>query len=711
MAEELAVLRHLPAERLGAELTMSAAHQHAPSGPSDPPSCFTISSSGHGGLKKALESLRPNSVVVLAPGEYRELETLEIKQSGITFMADQGQEGEVIITAHHSDLKGQPMMRVSGAKVSMIGIKFKHVFETSGEEGPKVQEEVCDTTIFVEGNSELVMKKCSIMCPKGKGLEVAGKAKPRIEECEISQCVVGVCLHGKAAPVMKNCHIFDCQASCVHARGHAAGLFDGNKMHAGGDACICAAGTTSTCFTNNVIGETKGCGVLLGDRTRITLERNNITAKHINGIQAGSEANPTVRGNVIKGSGGSGIVLHDKATGIFVGNTVEQSKLACIGVRDSAEPYFRGNTVSNGEGSGIVFLGSSGGVFEDNQISGNGCSGIKLNGTSHVLFDGNKVQRNKTYGIWLMDDSKGSFQNNVIEGNTKAGLFVGDRASPDFVGNTVREGKQVGIILRNSATGMYKNNVISKHETNVLLHGSCGGYFEGNQICYSSGCGVLCRAESTVTLIRNTVDHNVRANIAVLDRASPIVEENVIQEGSGRGLVITGHASGRFVNNIIRAHGLAGVYVGGHAEPYMSRNTIAESGASGIVVEDSARGTFSQNSILDNVSAAVAVQGSSSPRMERNVVKHNGHGGIWLGEHAGGVFEGNDVEASPFSWRIGTEVTAKVSTTCKTAGFDAEEPTLPRIEGKFVLIQNPGTMRGECIGSCKRKDATFDQQG
>ena len=55
--------------------------------------------------------------------------------------------------------------------------------------------------------------------------------------------------------------------------------------------------------------------------------------KHINGLQAGGNANPLVKNNKIRNSSGSGIVLHDWSRGTYANNHVEGSKLAGVGIR------------------------------------------------------------------------------------------------------------------------------------------------------------------------------------------------------------------------------------------------------------------------------------------------------------------------------------------------------------------------------------------
>jgi len=201
-------------------------------------------------------------------------------------------------------------------------------------------------------------------------------------------------------------------------------------------------------------------------------------------------------------------------------------------------------------------------------------------------------------------------------------------------------------------------------------------------------------------LSANTIEHNSRANLAVLDRSSPHAENNVIQEGAGRGIVITGMATGVYRHNRVSNHRLAGIYVGGKAEPNLESNVVADSGASGIVVEDTAKGVFTGNSIFGNECAAVAVQGNAQPLLHRNVVIHDGRGGIWLGEQAGGIFTENCVQDCESGWRIGSGVTAKIDQTT-TQSLDRlvammERNTSP-MQQKLVIVRNPDEDAGDSI--------------
>jgi parallel beta-helix repeat protein len=71
----------------------------------------------------------------------------------------------------------------------------------------------------------------------------------------------------------------------------------------------------------------------VAEATTALVEGNEVCGKHINGLQAGGNANPLVKNNKIRNSSGSGIVLHDWSKGTYANNHVECSKLAGVGIR------------------------------------------------------------------------------------------------------------------------------------------------------------------------------------------------------------------------------------------------------------------------------------------------------------------------------------------------------------------------------------------
>eukprot|EP00802_Teleaulax_amphioxeia_P007692 Tamp_07699.p1 GENE.Tamp_07699~~Tamp_07699.p1 ORF type:complete len:747 (+),score=180.26 Tamp_07699:74-2314(+) len=688
-----------------------------------PGPAIAVAPGGTGAIARALRTAAPYSSILLQRGVYTESGTLDVNVEGIVIMLDpeappasRTGSDDCVISSEGRERASGPLFNIGAAQCTLSHLTIEVGTEeeaAAAAENPKSVREPVVAAIRVAGNSEAFIADCHVSCKNGCGIEAADTARPIIRSCHIEKCVDGILLGGSTAATVGHSRVRKCRSSCVKSRDFAAGVVHDNAMEKGGDSCIVATGRSSTHFLRNALGNTKGCGVMLSESTTALVEGNEVSGKHINGLQAGGSANPMVKNNKILGSSGSGVVLHDWSKGTYANNHVIGSRLAGVGIRDHADPIFTGNLVSEGEGSGLVLLGDATGVIENNRFVSNTCAGIGIKGNACALFDRNVVTNNQGYGVWLQDTSRGTFQNNSVEGNGKAGFAVSHQAAPRLHSNRITGGKQVGLLVQNQAGGHYEANIISNNKAvNVMLLGHSNATLLRNVINDSAGGGVLIRGDSTCTLRFNTMEGNYRANAAVLDNSKPTLEENVIQNGMGRGLVITGNAAGQYIGNTIRSHSLAGVYVGGNAEPHMVRNIVCESGASGIVVEDCARGCFADNSMSGNASAAVAVQGNAAPVMERNIVLHYGKGGIWLGEKAGGVFTGNLVEDSSAGWRIGMEVTATVESPISLRSLSQYEQDLrdridkamqycrpmPRFQSA-VFVKNPGTGDTPTIGT------------
>mmetsp|Transcript_10018 Transcript_10018/g.15673 ORF Transcript_10018/g.15673 Transcript_10018/m.15673 type:complete len:810 (+) Transcript_10018:182-2611(+) len=660
-------------------------------------------------LPQLLRTVADNSTIVFAPGAYVVKEPLIVRAEGTFLMAEvplapDGSKGTRLVGAL-SKPGDHTMLSISSGCATVSNIAFEWDIETDSKE-------YLACCIAVEGRSCAKLEFLHVLCRSGRAIEVRDKAKPIIQDCIIRNSVIGIHVCGRSQPTVLRNRVDSCVASCVRVTEKSSGKFSGNTFEKGGDACVWAGGSTKGVFRDNLLRNAKGCGVMLGEHSHVTVENCEIAGEHINGIQVGDEADPIVKNNQITGSQGSGIVLYDKGKGLFVGNQVKASKLAGIGIRDKSEPVFVHNTVSEGSGSGFVLLGECGGVYEGNHIVSNTCAGIGMKGTTNGLFQNNIVKDNHGYGVWVQDESCGTFQNNEISSNHSAGFAVSHMANPVVHHNQICGGKHVGILVQNNGRGLFTENTVQANRaTNILLVGHSSGNFSQNVICDSTGGGVLFRGHSTCQLSRNRIIGNSRADVAVLDQAKPRLFANVLRDGHGRGLVITEQASGEFEANVIRGHVLAGVYVGGSADPTLTGNIVTSSQASGLVVEDQSKGTFVGNVLLDNESAAVAVQGSSSPHVEANLVRHNGKGGMWLGEKASGIFKNNYVEESHFAWKLGQDITAQfvapppidvgkaIATKIEEALENSDNELLNL---KYLAIRNPGDEIVQTVGIKKQ---------
>eukprot|EP00287_Rhodomonas_sp_CCMP768_P008309 CAMPEP_0196719742 /NCGR_PEP_ID=MMETSP1091-20130531/2678_1 /TAXON_ID=302021 /ORGANISM="Rhodomonas sp., Strain CCMP768" /LENGTH=721 /DNA_ID=CAMNT_0042060781 /DNA_START=17 /DNA_END=2182 /DNA_ORIENTATION=- len=572
---------------------------------------------GEGVIARVLASATAWSRIVLAPGLYTESSSILVSQSGLQIVAETKHASKIVAVMQSTE----PLFRIESNDVLVSGVVI--------EDGRQLACEIQSACISIEQRCNVRVERCNVSAKYGTGIQVELGASPTIADCVVHDCISGIVVRGHSNATVSGTFVTKCRSSCITSLDAARGIFTNNMLFEAGDACIWAKGTSSPRFSNNKIG-IGACGVICDDQTTAKLEENELTTPHTNGIQVGSDANPTVARNTIAESAGSGIVIFGRARGAFVGNSIAGCKLTCISVRDDAEPTVIGNTIRNGAGSGVVVVGRAGGVFQNNEVAGHACAGVAVAGEASGLYDGNTIKGNGVYGVLVQASGAGLFQANEIEGNP-TGVAVGGTAGPTLHGNLIRDGASVGLLVQEQAGGEYRENKISGYTaTNVLLDGACTALVRDNVISDGAGGGVLAKGACAATLRGNRIAGNGRANVALMEGANMRVEGNTIQHGKGRGVVCMGRARGVVLSNSVRSHACEGLLVTGEARPTVRGNLIGESAGPGIVLEERAGGEYADNVLQDNAEGGVKLNLQSKlkagPAVHRNTVTETEEG-------------------------------------------------------------------------------------
>jgi parallel beta-helix repeat protein len=130
--------------------------------------------------------------------------------------------------------------------------------------------------ICIGKESKAVIANCRITCRDGHGIDIGGNARPTISECHVANCLDGIVMRDSAAATVRDSCIIKCSSSCIKSRDSAAGSAEENTLGKSGDSCIVASGRSSTTFLRNVIGDTKGCGIMLTESTTALVEDNQL---------------------------------------------------------------------------------------------------------------------------------------------------------------------------------------------------------------------------------------------------------------------------------------------------------------------------------------------------------------------------------------------------------------------------------------------------
>lgn len=192
---------------------------------------------------------------------------------------------------------------------------------------------------------------------------------------------------------------------------------------------IGADNITLNCSELEIVGDPNDDGILLEDRTGVTVRNCRVTG-FVDGIQLLFSSGNTLVFNTISGSDDVGIDLEESNdNNVIKANRVVAAAFDAINVSDGGT----GNVIENNvleaagvsEEDGVDFdcCGVSGNTVKGNQVSGFGNSGIELESEN----DGNAVTENRAggneHGIRVFSNGN-TIARNLTDGNLEDGIFV-----------------------------------------------------------------------------------------------------------------------------------------------------------------------------------------------------------------------------------------------------------------------------------------------
>ncbi|MEW6747026.1 MAG: right-handed parallel beta-helix repeat-containing protein [Planctomycetota bacterium] len=150
--------------------------------------------------------------------------------------------------------------------------------------------------------------------------------------------------------------------------------------------------------------------------------------------------------------------------------------------------------------------------------------------------------------------------------------------------------------------------------------------------------GVVCRSQSSPTIVANIIHHNVSrgtylygagAGVCCIGSSAPLIQQNIIrdnQAGRGAGIACLLASSPIIVANTIERNDHQGVYCDEGSHPWILRNRIANNTANGIECHWDCSPTIEGNEILDNggsIDGGGIYCQNGSPRIVGNLMTGN----------------------------------------------------------------------------------------
>jgi len=217
-----------------------------------------------------------------------------------------------------------------------------------------------------------------------------------------------------------------------------------------GSIIVGTDGITLDCAGHSITGPGSGTGVLLQNRTGVTVKNCHVS-NFDNGIGVERSPNNTIENNDVSDNHNRGINVNDGSHETqLVDNTANRNIHGIFVSKNSNRNKIVGNTFNENSGSGLMILRSHYNEITDNTASDNGSNGILLFafptrglglGSNNNIIRRNTANGNVRAGIKLWDSN-----DNIVEANTANGNGVGD----DDVGSF---GNGIGFALSFDSSG------------------------------------------------------------------------------------------------------------------------------------------------------------------------------------------------------------------------------------------------------------------
>jgi len=166
--------------------------------------------------------------------------------------------------------------------------------------------------------------------------------------------------------------------------------------------------------------------------------------ENVAGIVVADRSELTLEGNTVTDNEGSGIVFWDNAGGVARGNECSWNTVGIV-VGWAAQPLLEGNICTDNTYYGILYRGHSGGTARHNECFGNGVGGIAVAEQAEPTLEENVCEDNGVVGIYYIDEAGGVVRRNECSGSMY-GIYVAATADPELIDNDCHDNGEADIL-------------------------------------------------------------------------------------------------------------------------------------------------------------------------------------------------------------------------------------------------------------------------
>ena len=267
-------------------------------------------------------------------------------------------------------------------------------------------------------------------------------------------------------------------------------------------------------------------------------------------------------------------------------------------------------------------------------------------------------------------------KNEILE-TTGPGIYSCIGTAPQIMENIFKKNR-IGIYIESGEPLIFNNEIKNCFESAVVFttvgDSGCGGEISMCIIRENEENGIVVKGLKCSPRIHANPDISLcrLSGIKVIDRAYPTISNNVIKNNLAQGILLVEGSSAHIIKNVIEENMKANIALGGilSGDTVIERNTIVRGRAEGIfmiegehaiimkniikenmdgILLSSASPLLTHNEIVDNRRCGVIMVGQCNPKVCRNSIIKNYACGILVRQNSLGVIEKNEVIFLSFS--------------------------------------------------------------
>ncbi len=391
-------------------------------------------------------------------------------------------------------------------------------------------------------------------------------------------------------------------------------------------------------------------------------------------------------------------------------------------------------------------------------IKGNFGNGAHVDESERTSLGQSLLGSNGRDGVAITRSTDTTLDTNLIHGNTATGVSAPLASILRLSNNTVLANGRHGIHLDRTVAPHLVNNSIGRHDANVLLQTTSGGFMDANAITVDGAevawsfkdapsyanritanntvnghpvhwywnitgtaetplvlanltsvqrgvtnvAQIMIGVSNHVRLVNATVANGLGDGILLYRSSNTTVHLSSAETNANHGILATGGGRLAFTGNTLRTNGRSGLDVSSVPGLAIERNDFQANGVRGLSLESAAAGTLVLANRFIDEAIAIRLKASSRVLFENNTVERHREGiGFHFDDAASydnAIDGSNRVDGVPMHWY--THIAGNETASIHLPGIVASAPRMTNVgqvmvyKSSYVTIDAPVTAGG-----------------